>query len=111
MQLKLVESSGEQQHLNGAATHGQRPGVIYAFSVNAALTKQNSNNLPASAWISKLKVRNDLKLLLSYVCDTFSMDMLLCWHGVQKACVQQDVNTDRTAYLPLTAARVQNDTA
>jgi hypothetical protein len=93
-----VESSGEQQHLNGAAIHGQRPGVIYitlhyitystqqgvgtplganerliggafyAFSVNAALTKQNCNNLPATAWINKLKVRNASPSLSLYFC-------------------------------------------
>jgi hypothetical protein len=63
-----VESSGEQQHLNGAAIHGHRPGVIYAFSVNAALTKQNCNNLPATAWINKLKIRNASPLLSLYFC-------------------------------------------
>jgi hypothetical protein len=73
-----VESSGEQQHLNGAAIHGQRPGVIYAFSVNAALTKHNWNNLPATAWIAELKVRTAAPLLSLYFCNFSSADTLLC---------------------------------
>jgi hypothetical protein len=73
-----VESSGEQQHLNRAAIHGQRPGVIYAFSVNAALTKQNCNNLPATAWINKLKVKAASPLLSLYFCKFSSADALLC---------------------------------
>jgi uncharacterized membrane protein len=72
-----MESSGDQQQLNGAAIHGQRPGVIYAFSVTAALTKHNCNNLPATAWINKLKVRNASPLLSLYFCKFSLADTLL----------------------------------
>jgi hypothetical protein len=61
-----MEGSEEQRPPNGAAIHGQRPGVIYAFSGQRCRDHLNHHNLPASAWIKKLKVTIIFLILCLY---------------------------------------------